>query len=172
MSHDGLDPASASCVQQTRSAVMTLLAIDGLAIALSGILLRQRESGIILWDPLQAGRLAHLALLFVILVGIVIRLVGTTRTFLTPPASRLGRFYWSHFAGAFFGFLGLPIGFIYGWAVRPELRHVGPFWLLAIAMGLLALPRVEELFGFEVPPTQGRVSSANDPTHDADSFGS
>jgi hypothetical protein len=147
----GLDPASAACLHRTRSAVMTVLALDGLLIAASGLLLRTRGPGMTLWPAEEAYRWSHLTLLALMFAGSAVRLIGTARPVLEDPSRRARRFHWSHLIGALAGTAALPIGFAYGWAVRPQLAAVGPFWAVALVLGLLALPRADELIGFDQP---------------------
>ena len=148
-----LDPASADCLERTRSAVMTLLVVDGLAIALSGLLLRGRGGGITLMEPAEAYRWSYLALLALMMIGSLVRVVGTTRWLLGDPGRRGRRFYWSHVASAAAGLPALGLGFAYGWAIRPSLSAVAPYWGVALVLGVLALPRVDELIGFDRPMT-------------------
>jgi hypothetical protein len=56
-------------------------------------------------------------------------------------------------AAAAVGALAVPLGLVYGWTVRPRLDAVAPFWVAALALGFLALPRVHELEGFDAPLT-------------------
>ena len=55
--------------------------------------------------------------------------------------------------------------------IRPRLGDVGPFWAVALVLGLLALPRADELEGFDRtppprrrpgPPGRGRAGDAED----------
>lgn len=147
----GLDAESAACLHRTRSAVMSVLAADGLLIAASGVLLRSRGPGMTLWPAEEAYRWSHLILLALMFLGSAIRLLGTTRLVLDDPSRRSRRFLGSHLLSALVGSAALPLGFAYGWAVRPQLSAVGPFWAVALVLGLLALPRVDELIGFDQP---------------------
>ena len=146
-----LDPASADCLERTRSAVMTVMAVDGLAIAASGLLLRGRGGGITWMEPAEAYRWSYLALLALMLAGSLIRVVGSTRWLLGDPRRRASRFYWSHVASAAVGLPALGLGFAYGWAIRPSLSAIAPYWGVALVLGVLALPRVDELIGFDRP---------------------
>ncbi|QDV33949.1 hypothetical protein [Tautonia plasticadhaerens] len=152
----GLDPESESCLHRTRSAVMSVLALDGVLIAASGVLLRNRGPGMTLWPAEEAYRWSHLALLALMFLGSAIRLIGTARPVLADPSRRARRFLGSHLLGALFGLAALPLGFAYGWAVRPQLAAVGPFWAVGLVLGLLSLPRVDELTGFDQPMSPRR----------------
>ena len=64
--------------------------------------------------------------------------------------------------------LAVPLGLAYGWFVRPRLDAVGPFWVAALALGFLALPRAHELDGFDdpMPDPHGASRHDIDPAHD------
>jgi hypothetical protein len=47
--------------------------------------------------------------------------------------------------------LAVPLGLLSGWIDRPRLDVVGPFWVVALALGFLALPRAHELEDFAEP---------------------
>jgi hypothetical protein len=49
---------------------------------------------------------------------------------------------------------------VYGWIVRPRLDAVAPFWVAALALGFLALPRAAELDGFDAPMLDRKGSDA------------
>ncbi len=147
----GNDPATLACLERTRSAVLNVLVVMGIGIALSGWLLSRRAFGLALWPPDEARRLALLALLGIVLLSVSVRRIGTSRVFLKDHTKRAQRFYWAHVAGAAIGALAVPLGFAYGWAIRPRIDGVGPFWAVALAMGVLSLPRIEPLLGFDRP---------------------
>ncbi|RUL86945.1 hypothetical protein [Tautonia sociabilis] len=163
-----LDPASVALLDRTRSSVMTVLALDGLLIAASGLALRTRGPGMTLWPFEDAYRWSHLALLALMFVGSVVRLAGTARAVLERPEGRARWFFWSHTLSALLGLAALPLGFTYAWAVRPLLSAVAPFWGVALVLGLLALPRVDELAGFDEPPSPRRPLFPHRRCRDAD----
>ena len=162
-----LDPASASCLEQTRSAVMSVLLLDGLMIAFSGLLLRLRGPGITLMPPEEAYRWSHLILLILMFLGSALRLIGTARPVLDNPRHRSRWFFWSHVGSALLGLLALPVGFAYAWAVRPQLSAVGPFWAVSLVLGLLALPRLDEILGFD-RPMPSRLPDSPEDAEDTD----
>lgn len=123
--------------ERTRAAVLNALVVDGLGIAASGLILRGRRPGIAPLSPADAARWAHLALLVVLMLGTVVRLIGVA----PPDGPRGRRFYWSHALSAWIGTLALPIGLVYGWYFGHRLIDVGPAWVVALVLGLLALPR-------------------------------
>jgi hypothetical protein len=162
-----LEPAAASCLEHTRSAVMSVLLLDGLVIAGSGLFLRLRGPEITLISPEEAYRWSHLILLILMFLGSALRLIGTARPVLENPRHRSRWFFWSHVGSALLGLLALPVGFAYAWAVRPRLSAVGPFWAVALVLGLLALPRLDEILGFD-RPMPSRLPDAPEDAEDAD----
>ena len=166
--HYGLDPDSTALLNRTRSAVMSLLAIDGLLIGLSGLLLRSRGPGITLWPVEEAYRWSHLSLLGLMFAGSIVRLIGTSRPVLEDPGRRTRRFFWAHTLSALIGTAALPLGLAYAWAVRPMLVSIAPFWVVSLVLGLLSLPRLDELIGFDRPlPDRSHVEP--DAVEDPDS---
>ncbi|HEX8204326.1 MAG TPA: hypothetical protein VF590_27860 [Isosphaeraceae bacterium] len=145
-----LDPATA-CLERTRSAVLNVLVIDGCGIAASGLALGRRGLGIALWEPEPTRRRAYLALLGLTFVSYLLRRTLGARAALHDPRRRAGRFYWAHVLGAAVGTLALPLGFAYGWLIRPVPREVLPFWVVALALGVLSFPRRDEIEGFDRP---------------------
>jgi hypothetical protein len=146
-----LNPEVAACLDRTRSAVLNVLVVAGIGIALSGLALSRRDRGALLWPPLPAQRGAHVALFGVIAASFLLRRAMAGRSALRDPDRRCDRFFWAHVVSAVVGALAIPLGFAYGWAIGPRLDAVAPFWVAALALGLLALPRAHELEGFEEP---------------------
>jgi uncharacterized membrane protein YfcA len=146
-----LDPASTACLARTRSAVLNLLVAVGAGIAVSGLFLGRRDRGALLWPDREAGRWAHGVLLGLIVVSFMVRRVMGGRSSLREPEQRAGRFFWSHVASAAVGALAVPLGLAYGWAIRPRLEDIAPFWVSALALGVLAIPRAYELDDFNEP---------------------
>lgn len=155
----GTEEAQESCLEQTRTAVLNVLVIVGAGIALSGWVLGRQDSGAKLWSPVLAQRWAHGALFGLIGISLIVRRVVGSRSALRPPERRAGRFYWAHTLGAAIGALAVPLGFGYGWAIRPRLDAVAPFWIAALALGFLAMPRAQELDGLDdLPPPPSEPS--------------
>ncbi|AGA26667.1 hypothetical protein [Singulisphaera acidiphila] len=154
-----LEPAAEACLARTRSSVTNvLIAISG-GIALSGLVLRWRDRAAI-WrapDELRQGLLAGLFLL--LFSSYAVRRVGASRARLHDPQRRASRFYQAHLISAVIGSLAILLGLCYGWWVRPRLDAVSPFWVAALALGFLALPRADELRDFEDP-----IPEPNEPT--------
>ena len=48
-------------------------------------------------------------------------------------------------------FAGSVVGFAHGWLVDPRLEALAPFWVAALGLGFLALPRGHELDDFDEP---------------------
>jgi hypothetical protein len=148
---NALEPAALLCLDRTRSAVVNVLMVVGLGIAAAGLYLGKRDRGALLWSEREAGRGAHVLLFVLIVASFAVRRVIASRAALRDPAGRASRFFRAHLAGAIVGALALPLGAVYGWAVRPRLDAVLPFWVAALALGVLALPRAYELEGFDAP---------------------
>lgn len=158
-SSESLDPASRRCLDRTRAAVLNLLVITGLFIAISGGVLRWRaahEDGIgskSLHEKLMIG-----LCLLAIASFLCRRLLGR-RARLKDPDTRAPRFFWSHFLPALVAALAAPLGLLHGWFIASGLESIGPFWVVALALGFLALPREHELTGFALPIKEGEGSS-------------
>jgi hypothetical protein len=153
-----LDPPSAACLERTRSAVLNVLVVVGLGIAACGLLLRWRDRWAVVQGPewLRRGLLG--ALLAVVVVSYATRRRLAGREVLRDPATRYARFHRGHLLAAVAAALAIPLGLAYGWFIRPRIDAVAPFWIAALALGLLALPRGVELEGFDEPA--GRSESA------------
>lgn len=146
-----LEPAALRCLERTRSAVLNILIGVGAGIAMSGLVLRWRDRGAI-WRAPEELRQALLTALFVLVVASYLtRRVGASRPRLHDPHRRAARFYRAHLMSALLGSLAIVLGLCYGWWVRPRLDAVSPFWVAALALGLLALPRADELRDFPEP---------------------
>ena len=142
-----LEPAAAACIDRTRSAVLNVLVAVGFGIAASGLLLRNRESRTL--APVGKWLLAGL---FVIAVmSYATRRVLARRLVLEAPETRAGRYFRAHVLSAAGAALAVPLGFVHGWLVRPNLQSVAPYWVVALTLGFLALPREHELEGFREP---------------------
>jgi hypothetical protein len=145
------DPAG-ELVRRTRSAVLNVLVVVGGGIALSGLILRDRRRGATLWPPDPTRRAAYVALLGLVVASVVLRRVLGRRSGLRDQATRAGRFFRAHLAGALAGALAVPLGLAYAYAVRPDLEAVAPFWVAALALGFLSLPRPDALSDLDAPP--------------------
>ncbi|HEV3163076.1 MAG TPA: hypothetical protein VGZ22_03465 [Isosphaeraceae bacterium] len=144
-----LEPAAVRCLERTRSAVLNVLVVVAAGIAGSGIVLGRRDRGVLLWPERTTQRATHAALLLLIVASFMVRRVLGSRSALRDPDTRCVQFYRAHVIGAIVGALAVPLGFAYGWGVRPLLDAVIPFWLTALALGVLALPRAYELADFD-----------------------
>ena len=147
----GLEPAAAGCLDRTRSAVLNVLVFVGAGIAVSGWALGRRDRGAFLWDPDMARRVSIVVLLSLLVASRLVLRLGSGRAALRDPDGRARRFYRSHVAAAVVGALAVPLGFFYGWAIKPRLEDISPYWVVALASGFLALPRAHELAGFDEP---------------------
>lgn len=154
-SREVLEPAAARWLDRTRSVVLNVMIVDGLAIAATGLILR-RWDGIALdvdRESLKKGLLGALFLLFVGAMFVLRRLGGRSR--LEDPSKRGSRYFASRVGAAAVGWGALPLGLAYGMVVDPGLGGVAPFWLTAMVLGRLALPRTVDLEGFPEPMTDG-----------------
>lgn len=145
----GLDPASQRCLSRTRSAVLNVLVAVGLTIAISGWLLRGRQ-------PVAAGQTSrHVHQLLTIawiglgVLSFLLRRILGRRAALSDPARRETRFFWAHVSAAVTAAAIAPLGLLHGLLSDPRLEAIIPFWVVPLALGVLALPRASELDGFD-----------------------
>jgi hypothetical protein len=136
---------SSACLDRTRSHVLNVLVVVGISIAVSGWLLGQHA---LTGQPRPAKTMNDA------LYSILIALAATSyvsRRLLAARAARAGPerfgrlFYWAHVAPALIASLAVPLGFAYGWLVRPQLDALIPFWAVPFVLGFLSLPRRSEL---------------------------
>jgi hypothetical protein len=144
-----MTPADAAVLERTRAAILNVLTAVGLGIALTGLALRGRDRGVAPPAPESSRQWALGALLGLAIASVGVRRVLGARARLRAPATRAASFYRAHVAGAAVGALAVPLGLAYGYAVRPRLDAVAPFWIAALALGTLSLPRAEELEGLD-----------------------
>lgn len=149
MTRSKTDPATAACLERTRLAVLNVLVVDGCGIAVSGLALARRGWVVSHWDPVLVQHRAHYVLIGLTVFSYLLRRIMGTREALRDPSRRGARFYWSHVLGAAIGTLALPMGLAYGWLIGPVPREIIPFWVVALALGLMAFPRAAELEGFD-----------------------
>ncbi len=146
-----LDPVAAACIDRTRSSVLNVLVVVGAGIAASGLVLGRLDRGAVLWDPITSWRIAVAVLVAIFLASRLLLRVGSGREALRDASGRAARFTRAHVVSAVVGGLAVPLGFAYGWAIQPKIEAVSPFWVVALATGFLALPRGQELDGFDDP---------------------
>jgi len=156
----GRDPATVDCLARTRSAVLNVLLFIGAGIAVSGYLLGRHRLG---QPPLLGLNLtrrgAMAGLLGLILLAYLILRVGSGRSLLRDPSRRAARFFRARVAVAIVGALAIPLGFAAGWSNDPRLEALAPFWIAALGLGFLAIPRGSELDDFAEP-----IEPASPPT--------
>ena len=148
---------AADCLDRTRSAVLNVLIVAGMGIAASGWLLRWRDRWALSRLPNSVGQGMLAGLLVLAVSSYVVRRAVSGRSALRDKASR---FYLGHVVAAVLASLAVPLGLAYGWFVRPRLDVVGPFWVVALTLGFLALPRAHILEGLD---PDGTGSSKMDP---------
>lgn len=144
------DPAEA-LLDGTRSLVLNILVGVGAVIALSGLGLRTLDRGATDWPRDAVELTAHGMLVGLVVASFAARRAVGSRSALRPPSTRASRFRRAHALGAALGALAAPLGTAYAFAVRPTLEAVAPFWVAALALGFLSLPRRRELDGFDAP---------------------
>lgn len=141
------DPTPVAGLARTRKAVLDVLVADALAIAASGWLIRSRAGG----EIPRPSRWLHDglfgALLLVAVASYVIRRSAIRTDRSLSPERRAARSFRSRVGAAAVAALALPIGLAYGWFVEPTLQGVAPFWVAAVALGILAFPMRGELEG-------------------------
>jgi hypothetical protein len=146
-----LEPPAAACLERARSAVLNILVADGTGIAFSGFLLRRPDLGALLRAPEIVRQALLGSLMALAVISYALRRVWASRSALSDPARRAKRFHRGHVVAAAVGSLAVPLGLVYGLLIEPELSGVGPFWVVALALGALAWPRAAELEGFDAP---------------------
>lgn len=146
------DPSATDCVERTRSAVLNVLVVVGAGIAASGWVLGHHDPDAALpWGFFETRRASLIALGVLAALSYLILRVGTGREKLRDPGSRASRFFRGRVASASVAALAIPLGFAYGWLVDPHLEALAPFWVTALGLGFLALPRGHELDDFDEP---------------------
>lgn len=152
-SHDGaiLDAEDSRWLERTRSWVLNILVLDGLSILASALLVRW-------WGPVEAdvdpatlkkGFFGSLFACFV-LARILLRQLGS-RERLAPGSSRGRRYLQSRVVTAALGWAALPLGLGYALTVEPTVQGIVPYWVAALLLGAIALPRQSDLEGFDEP---------------------
>lgn len=156
----GHDPATdahaasreAACIERTRSAVLNVLVVAGGGIAASGWALGRHEpEGALPWGLLTTRRASHVALIVLVALAYLVLRVFAGRERLGDPATRASRFFRGRMASATIAALTVPLGFAHGWLIDPRLDALAPFWIAALGLGFLALPRGQELDDFDEP---------------------
>jgi hypothetical protein len=146
------DPSSTDCLDRTRSAVLNVLVVVGAMIAASGWVLGHHdpEPGLP-WGVLETRRGLMIALGVLVALSYLILRVGAGRERLRDPARRGSRFFRGRVGSASVAALAVPLGFVHGWFLDPHLESLAPFWVAALGLGFLALPRGHELDDFDEP---------------------
>jgi hypothetical protein len=149
--HD-LESPGAACLDRTRSAVLNVLVAVGAGIAASGWALGHHEPDAVLpWGTVKTARASMAALVVLVALSYAILRVGSGREALKDPTRRASRFFRARVLAAIVGALAVPLGFAHGWLVDARLEAVVPFWVAALGLGFLALPRGPELDDFDEP---------------------
>ncbi len=149
------DPAASACLARTRSAVLNVLVVAGLGIAASGWILGRHDPEAPPWGPDRTHRAGMAALLVLAAFAYMMLRVGSGRDALRDPSRRASRFFKARVGAAGVAALAVPLGFAHGWLIDPRLQGIAPFWVAALGLGFLALPRGPELDDFEEPMGEG-----------------
>jgi hypothetical protein len=146
------EPAAIACLGRTRSAVLNVLVLVGAGIAASGWVLGRHDPDAVLPWGLERTQRAFMAGLLVLggFAYVLLR-VGSGREALREPARRASKFFKARVGAAALAGLAVPLGFAYGWLIDPRLQALAPFWVAALGLGFLALPRGTELDDFDEP---------------------
>ncbi len=132
---------SAGELARTRSAVLNVMVGIAAMIGVSGWLIRLRAQEPA-FRPIPGLHDALLLGLFgTSVASYLIRRRWTRWATSLSPVGRPPDFLRSHVAAAAVGALGVPLGLAHGWFVDPSFEGVAPFWVVPMAMGLLAIPR-------------------------------
>jgi hypothetical protein len=152
--------APQSCLARTRSAVLNVLVAVGLCIAVSGGLLRGRATADRPSPPRALHRELLAALVVIAVTSYATKRIMSQGVARSQRARRESVFYWSHVLPAVLAALSAPLGLVYGWWVDPRLQSVIPFWVAALALASLAIPRERELESLRTPSSNsGTVPS-------------
>lgn len=146
-----LDPVAVDCLNRTRAAVLNVIVVAGLILVVSGLAVREIDFGIQPLPPEPTRQVAFGVLFGLVVTSYVTRRTLSSRSSLRDPLTRGSRFYLAHVAGAILGALAVPLGFVYGVVVKPDIQEIAPFWVAGMALGFLALPRGHELADFDEP---------------------
>lgn len=130
---------------RTRKGVLNVMVGAGLLIAVSGWVLRRRAQAGIGPPPRGLHDELLFALIIVAVVSYLVRRAWIWRPESLEHATGRARFYRLHVGAAAIAVLGVPLGIAYGWFVDPRLEGVAPFWVVPMAMGILAIPRRGEI---------------------------
>jgi hypothetical protein len=168
-STSSLPLAELACIDRTKSAVLNVMVAEGAAIAVSGWGLGRLDHGAVLGNQVLAWRLMMALLFLILLFSRVLLRVGAGRAALRNPRRRSARFLLAHVGSAMIGALAVPLGVVYGWAIEPTLSGIAPFWVVALGVGFLSLPRAVELEGFDhpLPPIHPEPPNPNKPESEA-----
>jgi hypothetical protein len=145
-------PSVTACLGRTRSAVLNVLVVIGTMIAASGWVLGHHDPDAPLpWGVRETHRASMIALAILIALAYMILRVFAGRERLRDPSRRASRFFQGRVASAIVAALAVPLGFAHGWLLDPRLEALAPFWVAAVGLGFLALPRGHELDDFDEP---------------------
>ena len=144
--------AEADCLARTRSAVLNVLVVVGAGIAASGWVLGRHDPDTPLpWGPERMHRASMAVLLILAAFAYLMLRIGSGREALRDPSTRADRFFRARVGAATVAGMAVLLGFAHGWLIDPRLQALAPFWVAALGLGFLALPRGPELDDFDEP---------------------
>ncbi len=146
-----LNPVALRCLERTRSWVLNILVLVGLSILVSGLILGKTDWKLIVGDVEGWRRFLYAGLIGAVAASHLMRRVMGSRERLREPETRGERFFRTHVASALIGWLAAPLGLLYGLMIEPRFEAVVLFWVAAMLLGVLALPKAVELEGFTEP---------------------
>lgn len=152
-----LDAQVLACLERTRASVVNIMMGIGAGIALTGAGLRFLDPPAHSSSLWLTRRVAYSSLFALILGSYACRRIGLSRKSLRDSETRCARYFRSRVIAASVGAVAIPVGAVYGYAVEPRIQGVGPFWVVALGLGVLSVPRARELEGFDesiTNPTQ------------------
>lgn len=130
--------------RRTRDAVLNAIVGVAVVIALSGIVLARKPVPIPSRETREFARETYAALVGIVLLGYAYRRTYGSATTLREPGG-LARFRKARLVAIGFATAAAGLGFAHGFYVRPTLNGVAPFWIAALALAALALPKNADL---------------------------
>ena len=126
--------------KRAREAVLNVLIVAALGIAVGGIALARRPVPVPTEATRKIARQTYGGLIAIVLLGYVYRRMFGSASRLQEEG-RFERFRRARINSALIATLAVPLGFAHGYYVRPTLDGVAPFWVAALALGALAVPK-------------------------------
>jgi hypothetical protein len=139
-----LDLSPGECMERTRKGVLNVLVGVAVVVAITGLLLRGRREPLLASVPERLEETMSLALILIFVFSALLRR-ALSRPGLAAGSNGCRRFYWGHVGPALVGAAAAPLGLVHGWLILPRLEAVLPYWVVSMALGIMAYPRAYEL---------------------------